>query len=318
MNADLKLPPEDLALVDLGHQLRRAGYQFTTITPLSHRRVFPRSHNEERTLRDIFGWSRPFRAHQLPSAIFDALRAADALDRADGTFRSTVRFSSLGDQLFVHSAFPTEQDDSVFFGPDTYRFARAILQLTSSFRIEHGSRIVDIGAGSGAGGLYAAQVLREVSPHVVLSDINAKALRFSAVNTALNNHKNIDIVQSDLYSNLSGPFDLILSNPPYLVDSRQRTYRHGGGAFGSLLSMRILEEGIDRLAPSGHLLLYTASAIIDGVDLFKQQLDEHLSPRSFRYSYDEIDPDVFGEELEHPPYDQADRIAVVAVHVRAA
>jgi hypothetical protein len=32
-------------------------------------------------------------------------------------------------------------------------------------------------------------------------------------------------------------------------------------------------------------------------------------------TYEEIDPDVFGEELEHPPYDRADRIAVVAVTI---
>jgi hypothetical protein len=37
-----------------------------------------------------------------------------------------------------------------------------------------------------------------------------------------------------------------------------------------------------------------------------------------RFSYEEIDPDVFGEELAYPPYDRADRIAVVAVTIEAA
>ena len=313
----MNLAAKDRALVDLGRHLRLAGYHFTTVTPLSHRRVLARSSIAEPTLRDIFGWSRPFKAHQLPRAIFDTLSAAEALDQADGDLRSSVRFSSLGEQLFVHSAFPTERNDSVFFGPDTYRFAREICQLMPSIREETGLRIVDIGAGSGAGGLHAAQLLRAFSPGVVLTDINAEALRLSAINTVLNDVPNVEIVQSDLYSEVSGSFDLVVSNPPYLVDSLERTYRHGGGEFGSLLSTRILEGGIERLAPSGHLLLYTASAIINGVDLFKQQLDELLSRRSLRFSYDEIDPDVFGEELEHPPYNRADRVAVVAVHVQA-
>jgi hypothetical protein len=34
-----------------------------------------------------------------------------------------------------------------------------------------------------------------------------------------------------------------------------------------------------------------------------------------RLAYTEIDPDVFGEELDRPPYDRADRIAVVGVTV---
>jgi hypothetical protein len=34
-----------------------------------------------------------------------------------------------------------------------------------------------------------------------------------------------------------------------------------------------------------------------------------------RFTYEEIDPDVFGEELEYSPYDRADRIAVVGVTI---
>jgi hypothetical protein len=34
-------------------------------------------------------------------------------------------------------------------------------------------------------------------------------------------------------------------------------------------------------------------------------------------AYEEIDADVFGEELDQPPYDCADRIAVVSVVVDA-
>jgi hypothetical protein len=42
-----------------------------------------------------------------------------------------------------------------------------------------------------------------------------------------------------------------------------------------------------------------------------------LDARNCDYSYEEIDPDVFGEELEEPPYDCVDRIAVVALTIRA-
>ncbi len=36
---------------------------------------------------------------------------------------STLRVSTLDDLMFMHSAYPTDASDTVFFGPDSYRFA---------------------------------------------------------------------------------------------------------------------------------------------------------------------------------------------------
>ena len=62
-------------------------------------------------------------------------------------------------------------------------------------------------------------------------------------------------------------------------------------------------------------MLYTGSAIFGGKDLFREMLSARLAAQDVRVAYEEIDPDVFGEELEHPPYDRADRIAVVGVTI---
>ena len=316
MSPQGSLSSQDEALVRTGEALRRAGYKFTTVTPLSHRRVLARPASPSNSLRDIFGWSRPFSACDLPDSLLGNLEAAGALAIAGDKLRSNVRFSTLADQLFVHSAFPTEGADAVFFGPDTYRFARVIRQEASNLAARSGMRLLDLGAGSGAGGLHAAILLQGAEPHLTLTDINPSALRFSHINAVLNDVPNVQIVESDLYGNVTGPFDLIVSNPPYLVDPLARLYRHGGGQFGSELSIRIVEGGLAHLAPKGRLLLYTGSAIVDGVDLFENALRERLKDRrDLRLSYDEIDPDVFGEELEAPPYDCVDRIAVVAVGV---
>ena len=274
-----------------------------------------RSASSSVSLEDVFGWSRPFLKGQLPEPIVRLLSEADALASSGTLLRSAVRFSTLGDQLFVHSAFPTEQGDAVFFGPDTYRFARALEHSIASLTVRPSMRILDIGAGSGAGGLHAAALLRHLSPSVTLTDINQNALRFSHINAMLNGVPGVAVIESDLYQSLQGSFDLIVSNPPYLVDPLARLYRHGGGEFGSALSVSIAEQGIARLSRGGRLLLYTGSAIVDGVDLFYQNLRERLTGRPGRLSYEEIDPDVFGEELEHPPYDRADRIAVVAATI---
>jgi release factor glutamine methyltransferase len=310
------LGARDLALVEVGRQLRQAGYRFTTITPASHRRVVSRASHSHPTLRDVFGWSLPFDESDLPDSLWLSLQQSGVVEASGDKVRSGVRFSSLGDQLYAHSAFPTEQADAVFFGPDTYRFARAIRHNLRALAPRSGMRVLDVGAGSGAGGLYAAHLLRQHSPEILLADINHQALRFSRINAALNDMENVAIVESDLYAATEGRFDLIVSNPPYLVDPLARTYRHGGGEFGGALSLRIVEEGIERLAPGGQLLLYTGSAIVEGIDLLHERLRQALSGRNVTLSYDEIDPDVFGEELDDPPYDRADRIAVVAATIQ--
>jgi methylase of polypeptide subunit release factors len=140
-------------------------------------------------------------------------------------------------------------------------------------------------------------------------------LRYSRVNAALNGISRVKTIQSDLFADLAGAADLIIANPPYLVDPLARLYRHGGGVLGFELSLRIVVEGVDRLAPGGRLFLYTGSAVIDGTQMLFEALYPALAARGLSFTYEEIDPDVFGEELEHPPYDRADRIAAVAVTI---
>jgi methylase of polypeptide subunit release factors len=299
--------------------LQQAGYRFTTVTPASHARINARAGMRTTSLRAIFGWSRPFTAADLSGSLRSLLAEGEVLETSGSQLRSTVRFSTLGEQIFLHSAFPTEQEDAVFFGPDTYRFARFVGQSIKSWKPRRRPlRILDVGAGSGAGGLHAGASLAGAGAHVTLTDINQQALRFSRINAELNGLPGVAVLASNLFESVDGVFDLIISNPPYLVDRHARLYRHGGGDFGSELSLRIVEDGIVRLAPGGRLLLYTGSAIVEGRDLFCESMSRRLSSREWGFTYEEIDPDVFGEELQAPPYDRADRIAAVALTVDRA
>jgi SAM-dependent methyltransferase len=268
-------------------------------------------------LTDIFGWSRPFRADQLDVGLARLANTAGVLQSQASWLKSSVRFSTLRNQLYAHSAYPTEQADAVFFGPDTYRFAKVIGSGIAGIdaRRLHRLKVLDLGAGSGAGGLYAAALASRLRPHVTLTDINPLALRYCRVNAALNGIDDVRVVESDLFADIRGSYDLIIANPPYLVDELRRTYRHGGGELGSGLSVRIVEESVPRLAHGGRLILYTGSAIVDGRDDFHETLLARLRGRELRMAYEEIDPDVFGEELDHQPYDRADRIAVVSVTI---
>lgn len=303
----------DQVLLQLGRRLQADGYRFVTVTPLTHQRNNERPDNSiARDLRDVFGWSRPFVSDLLPEVETAALLENAIVSEQSGLLRSEVRWSSLGGQLFVHSAFPTVAHDSVFFGPDTYRFARAIEKHLHESQQPIRSA-VDIGCGSGAGAILIALACREAQVQAV--DINPTALRFTAVNAALAGVTNVAAWHSDVLQGTSGDFDLIVANPPYMQDPQARAYRDGGGELGSALSVRIATEALGRLAPGGSLVLYTGAPSVAGVDLFLSQVQPLVDVSGFQWSYEEVDPDVFGEELETPGYRQAERIAAVVLTV---
>lgn len=309
--------PSDQALVQIGHHLKARAYRFTTPTPLTHARVNARmKKHAAMSLEDVFGWNRPFDRAILPPDLYVLLKDTDVLEQDGLVFRSKVRFSTLGNLLLMHSQFPTTAPDSVFFGPDTYRFTHAIQVLLQQDPSWQPTRIIDIGCGTGAGAYYARTLLpATASTQLILGDVNEAALRFAAVNAAINALPNTKFVQSDVLAAIAQPADLIVSNPPYLVDPAGRVYRNGGGTFGCDLSCRIVEESIAKLTPRGKLLLYTGAPIVGGHDKFYEAVLPILKDARCVYSYEEIDPDVFGEELEEPSYQTADRIAVVALIV---
>ena len=308
----LALDERSASLLALGRALRDEGYTFTTVTPETHRRVEARAaaagRRAARTLRDVFGWSRPFEESVLPRTMLDLARAAGIIVEHGSMLRSTIRFSSLAHELFAHSAYPTTAADSVFFGPDTYRYGELVAAEMNRARRR---RVVDVGCGSGAGGILAARN----ADAVVLADINQRALRLSAVNAALASVEDrVEIVESDVLRGVTGAFDLVIANPPYMVDPGSRAYRDGGGSFGEDLAVRITRESLARLEPGGRLVLYTGAAVVGGVDTFLRAVREVCNVAHAEWHYRELDPDVFGEEIEqNDAYAAVERIAAVAL-----
>ena len=293
--------------------LRDAEYRFVTPTPGTIERVNGRAENNVATdLAGALGWSRPFPHDVLPAPVLAALERAGCLVAEGDLRRSTVRVSSLGPDLFVHSAYPTVAADAVFFGPDTYRFVSSI-EHELAHRTGPVERAVDIGCGAGPGGIAVARARPGAT--VTLVDVNRTALAFAEANARAAGVPRIEAVESDLLKSVEGSFDLIVSNPPYLNDPLARAYRHGGGALGEALSVRIVRTALDRLTTGGHLILYTGVAIVAGRDPFLDAVAPDLDGSGAAWTYREIDPDVFGEELETENYRFADRIAAVVLTV---
>jgi SAM-dependent methyltransferase len=302
---------QDGALLQLLEALRERDYRFVTPTPASHARVVARPERAvARSLHDVLGWSLAFAPGLLEPELLGLLELAGAIERADdGLLRSTLRVSSLMDDLYVHSAFPTDRDDAVFFGPDSYRFAALIEAELGREELRPHAHIVDIGTGAGVGAIVAAK--RAGIGAATGTDINPQALRLAAVNARAAGVA-LQAVQGDDLGGVGRPIDLALANPPYIIDDDERQYRHGGAMHGGEVSLDMARAAIERLAPGGRLILYTGSAIVRGEDALQAALGEAAQGNACTLRYRELDPDVFGEELARPAYRDVDRIALVA------
>ena len=89
---------------------------------------------------------------------------------------------------------------------DSRIFAKAILG-----EVKPTDSVLDLGTGTGVQGIFAAQKAAKV----LSVDINPKALECAKLNVNKHNLSNIEVRQSNLFSNVSEKFDLILFNPPY-------------------------------------------------------------------------------------------------------
>ena len=64
--------------------------------------------------------------------------------------------------------------------------------------------------------------------------------------------------------------------------------------------------------------MHTGSAITHGHDLCRPGVARGLVAAALQWNYQQLDPDVFGDELAEPAYANADRIADVPLTARKA
>src|SRR3546814_16426853 len=110
-----------------------------------------------RSLEDVLGLNLPFAPGTIDDDAVSLLLRAGMIEGKE-LLRSVLRVSWLRDRLFLHSAFPTTAEDSVFFGPDSYRFAELVAKEIERSECPADGCIVDIGTGAGVGALVAGDI----------------------------------------------------------------------------------------------------------------------------------------------------------------
>lgn len=142
--------------------------------------------------------------------------------------------------------------------PETEELVDLVLKENSKADL----RVLDIGTGSGA----IAISLKSARPdwQVTASDISQGALQLAEENSKLN-QVSLDFVESDVLGQITGTFDVIISNPPYI-------------AYGDKD-----EVGMNVLASEPHLALFADE---DGFAIYRQIIEgagEHLSENGKLY-----------------------------------
>ncbi len=129
---------------------------------------------------------------------------------------------------------------------------------------EHTHRVLDLCTGNGSLAVLAAMAWPEVQ--VEAADISPDALAVARIN--VDRHAlagRIALVESDGLASVSGPFDLVLCNPPYVNTASmaalpaeyqaEPTLALAGGQDGMDFIRRLLQELSAKMAPSAVLVL---------------------------------------------------------------
>ncbi len=133
------------------------------------------------------------------------------------------------------------------------------------------ARILDLCCGSGCIGIAALKEFPDAQ--LDLADLSQDALDVADINIQnYGLYEQVAAIHSDLFANLQGPYDLILSNPPYVdledLSDMPDEYHHepamglGSGNDGLDITRQILANALDYLAEDGVLVIEVGNSWI--------------------------------------------------------
>ena len=139
-------------------------------------------------------------------------------------------------------------------------------------------RVLDIGVGSGA--IALAIAAEHLGAQVVATDNSRAALKVAKRNRARAGLADrVELVEGELFAGLNGPFELVVSNPPYVqpeelseLEPEVAQYEPRGALVASGATEAIAEGARARLKPGGRLVLETADGKASAVAELLEEL----------------------------------------------
>ena len=167
-------------------------------------------------------------------------------------------------------AMPTYYGLKIKLHPQVYEPAEDTFLLAENLAVKEGDIALDVGAGTGLIALLMARKAR----YVLGVDINPIAVELARENARINNIKNVEFRVSDLFENVSGKFDVITFNAPYLPGEPEEPIDLAlvGGETGREVIDRFIREVPDYLTENGRVYLVQSSitGIEETLNLFRK------------------------------------------------
>ena len=266
--------PDRGAAERLGRALRRLGYSEDALLDLLGDDAYSSDPADllvsERRLPDTkLGIAARLLFLQRPVARADAERALGArglealattrlVRLARSAARPVARVSPIHDLLLASDGFSSGRDDPPDYVATYTPTSRLADALTPRPRV---GRALDVGAGPGVHALLAARHAR----HVVATDVNRRALRFTDLNAALNGIDNVETRHGSLFEPAgSERYGLIVCNAPFVVSPDRRWSYRDGHLPADELSEQLVRGAAARLAPGGWATLLVSWLVRDG------------------------------------------------------
>jgi methylase of polypeptide subunit release factors len=253
--------PDRAAARELGAALRRLDYNDDGITELLGDDAFDVGPKEApvhlRRLPDTklavairlfflqIAVSRADATRAFGDRVVDAI-ARTALAEVGSEIVPHSRITTIGDVLLASDGFSRDNEDPADYVATYTPTSRLLDVLTPR---PHVRRALDVGTGPGIHALLAAAH----SDHVIATDVNERALAYTALNAALNDYSNVEVRPGSLFEPVSDErFDLITCNAPFVVSPDRRWTYRDAGYDADELSAIVVREAADHLEEGGY------------------------------------------------------------------
>ncbi|WP_308120231.1 DUF7059 domain-containing protein [Streptomyces bambusae] len=122
---------------------------------------------------------------------------------------------------------------------------------------------LDLGSGSGIQALHAAQH----ATRVTATDVNPRALEFTRLTLALSGAPEAELLTGSLFEPVGdATYDLIVSNPPFVISPRARLTYRDGGMGGDDLCRTLVQQAGRHLNPGGYAQFLANWQHVEGED----------------------------------------------------